>query len=253
MNIKSTVGLALPLLLAGSLFVPKTALAQIEVGGTTSTTSVPFGSDAPGATPANYAGEYQQIYAASAFRTPVTITQISFASAPDSSGLGLSNPETATYNLVVGFSNTSASVTSPSTTYANNIGSNFVTVFSGTITANLQANNVFDLNIPFTTSFFYTPGLATQPNLLLDVFINSSTATSQTDLFQSGDTGLSSRVFYSDGRPTSPITTDQNGLRTQFTVAPAPEPSSVLSLLVGIGGVAMACGLKAAKRKRQTA
>lgn len=257
MDTKFGISIVLPLLLVGGLISPQAASAQvlapIEVGGTTDTTSVPFGADTPGASPANYAGEYQQIYSASAFTMPVAITQISFASASDASGLELSVPETATYNLIVGFSNTSASVAAPSTTFADNIGTPFTTVFSGVVTANLQANNVFDLNIPFTTPFFYTPGLPGQPNLLLDVFINSATATKQTDLFQSGDTGMASRVYYSDGKPTSAVATDQSGLRTLFTVVPAPEPSPALSLLLGIGGVALACGLKAVKRKSRTA
>jgi len=116
----------------------------------------------------------------------------------------------------------------------------------------LQANNVFDLNIPFMTPFVYDPGLPGQQNLLLDVVINSAKSTDQTDLFQAGNTGLASRVFYSDGTPSTTVLTDQAGLRTLFTVVPAPEPSPALSLLLGIGGVALACGLKAAKRKPQT-
>lgn len=252
MDIKLKVGFALSLLLAGSLLSSKTASAQIVAGGTTSPTFLPFGADAPTATTPNYAGEFQQIYDASAFATPVAITQISFASASDPFGIDQSVPETAIYNLVIGFSNTGASVAAPSTTFANNIGSNFITVFSGTVTANLQAKNIFDLNIPFTTPFVYVPGLLTQPNLLLDVFVNSAKS-DQKDLFQAGATDLASEVFYSDGTPSSAVATDQNGLRTLFTVVPAPEPSPALSLLIGIGSVAMACGLKAAKRKRQTA
>ncbi len=252
MDIKSKVVIILPLLFSGSLFCPHAASAQIVVGGTTSATNLPFGTDGSKGTFTNYSGEYQQVYSASAFALPVAITQISFASAIDTSGTGRSVAETATYDFIIGLSNTNASISAPSTTYANNIAANFVTVFSGTVVANLQANNVFDLNIPLTTPFVYVPGLAGQPNLLLDVFINSAKSSNQTDLFQSGATGLTSRVFYSDGTPSSAVRADQNGLRTLFTVVPAPEPSPALSLLLGISGVALACGLKAAKRRPHT-
>ncbi len=253
MSVKSKAGLIFPLLLVGGLILPQIASAQIVVGGTTSAVPYPFGADAPTVTTPLYFGEFQQIYSASAFTLPVAITQISFASAADSSGIGLSSPETVNYNFTIALSNTSASVAAPSTMFANNLGSNMITVFSGTVVAQLQANNVFDLNIPFTTPFVYVPGLPGQPNLLLDVFVNYAKATSQSDLFQAGATGLASEVYYSDGTPSSPVKTDQNGLRTLFTVVPAPEPSPALSLLLGIGGVALACGLKAAKRKSQTA
>lgn len=262
MDMKSKIGVVLPVLLVGSLICPQAASAQtggggsqITIGGTDSTTDLPFGTDGMPGNTTLYSGEYQQIYSASAFTSPVTITQVSFASASDPSGIGQSVPETATYNLVIGFSNTSASVTAPSTTYANNIGSNFVTVFSGTVTADLQANNVFDLNIPFMTPFVYVPGVAGQPNLLLDVVVNSATSDQQTDFFVSGASDLTGRVFNSAGTSGSPVQTDQNGLLTEFTVTPAaaPEPSPALSLLLGMGGVALACGLKAAKRKHQAA
>jgi len=260
MNIKSKITLVFPLLLGCGLINSQAASAQIgtiptqiEVGGTTDTTPFPFGTDGSEANTTNYAGEFQEIYSASAFALPVAITQVSFASAIDPLGLGQSVPETATYDLIIGFSNTSASVAAPSTTFADNIGPNFTTVFSGTIVANLQANNVFDLNIPLMTPFVYIPGLPGQPNLLLDVFINKATSDHQSDLFQSGDTGMASEVFYGGGTSSTPVVTDQSGLRTLFTVVPAPEPSPALALLIGIGGVALACGLKAAKRKPQTA
>lgn len=251
MNVKSKIGILLPLV--GSLLCLHPALAQsssVTAGGTSNPAPLPFGTDGePGGGLNNYSGEYQQIYDASVFSSPITITQVSFASSGTDTG---NIAETATYDFVIKLANTSASVTDTSPNFVSTAGS--TTVFSGTLTADLLANNTFDLNIPFTTSFAYTPGAQ---NLLLDVFINSATSTNQDgtaqpDFFQAGP-GSTRSIFYSNGMPSSPTQTDQSGLLTQFTVTPAPEPSSVLSLLVGIGGVALACGLKDAKRKSRTA
>lgn len=253
MNVKSQVGIFLPLI--GSLLCLQPASAQsatVTAGGTSNPAPFPFGTDGQGGgTLKNYSGEYQQIYSASLFSSPVTITQVSFSSSDASTG---NVPETAFYNFVIKLANTSASVTDTSTSFVSTAGS--TTVYTGTLTASLTANNTFDLNIPFMQSFTFTPG---SQNLLLDVFINSATAnnqdgTAQPDFFQAGP-GSTRSIFHSDGTPNSLNQTAQSGLLTQFTTTPAaaPEPSSVLSLLLGIGGVAMACGLKAAKRKSHTA
>jgi len=253
MNVKSKLGLFLPLV--GSLLCLQAASAQsssVTAGGTSAPAQFPFGTDGPeGRTLKNYSGEYQQIYSASVFTSPVTITQVSFSSAASTDNVA----EAATYNFTIMLANTSASVTDTDPNFVSTTGG--TTVFSGTLNANLTANNTFDLNIPFMTSFAYTPG---SQNLLLDVFINSATSTnqdgtSQPDLFQAGDGPVRSIFHIDGGNANSPTETAQSGLLTQFATTPAaaPEPSSVLSLLLGIGGVALACGLKATKRKLQTA
>lgn len=254
MNVKS-IRLFLPL--ASSLLCLQAASAQsgtVTAGGTSSPNTYPFGTNGPaGSGLNNYSGEFQQIYDASAFTSPVVISQISFSSAVAVPGGNV--PETATYDFTITLANTTASVTDTTPSFVSTTGGTMV--YSGTLTANLLANNTFDLNIPLMTPFTYMPGAQ---NLLLDVVINSATSTnadgtSETDLFQAGDAPVRT-IFHSDGgNPNSPTNTAQAGLLTQFTTtpAPAPEPSSVLILLVGIGGVAMACGLKAAKRRTSAA
>ena len=253
MSIKSSIGILLPL--AGSLISLQPALAQsgtVTGGGTSTLSNYPFATDGPaGATTPTYSGEYQQVYDAPLFSTPVVISQVSFSSAaPNKSANNFNVPETATYDFVIKLGNTSASVTDTSPNFVSTADS--TTVYQGTFTADLTADNTFDLNIPLMNAFTYTPGAQ---NLLLDVFINSATSdnqdgTAQPDFFQAGP-GSTRSIFYSDGTPNSATQTSQDGLLTQFTTTPAaaPEPSSVLSLLVGIGGVALACGFKAAKRK----
>ncbi len=256
MNVKS-IRLFLPL--ASSLLCLQAASAQsgtVTAGGTSTPAPFPFGTNGPPSTDpntrVNYSGEFQQIYDASAFTSPVVISQISFSSADASTG---NVAETASYNFTITLANTTASVTDTTSSFVSTTGG--TTVYSGTLTANLLANNTFDLNIPLMMPFTYMPGAQ---NLLLDVVINSATSTnadgtSETDLFQAGDAPVRT-IFHSDGgNPNSPTNTAQTGLLTQFTTtpAPAPEPSSVLSLLVGMGGVAMACGLKAAKRRASAA
>lgn len=252
MSVKS-ICLFLPLI--GSLLCLQAASAQsgtVTAGGTSTPAPYPFGTDGPAGSGTNYSGEFQQIYDASAFTSPVVISQISFSSA-DAGSTG-NVAERATYNFTITLANTSASVTDTTPSFVSTTGG--TTVYSGTLTADLLANNTFDLNIPLMTPFTYMPGAQ---NLLLDVVINSATSTnadgtSETDLFQAGAAPVRS-IFYSGGTPSTPINTAQTGLLTQFTTtpAPAPEPSSVLSLLLGISGVALACGLKAAKRKHQAA
>ncbi len=253
MNVKS-IRLFLPL--ASSLLCLQAASAQsgtVTAGGTSTPAPFPFGTNGPaGSGLNNYSGEFQQIYDASAFTSPVVISQISFSSA-DAGSTG-NVAERATYDFTITLANTTASVTDTNPNFVSTTGG--TTVYSGTLTADLLANNTFDLNIPLMTPFTYMPGAQ---NLLLDVVINSATSTnadgtSETDLFQAGAAPVRS-IFYSGGTPSTPINTAQTGLLTQFTTtpAPAPEPSSVLSLLVGMGGVAMACGLKAAKRRASAA
>ena len=161
----SVPGLAV-LALSGLAATPAAAQTTVTVGSLQNSPGgniLPFGTGSQ----LSYPEEYQQIYSAAAFTGvsgTLAITSVSFASL---SGATPRRSLDATYNLTVGLSQAAAGkLSAPSTIYANNIGSNYATVFNGTITRTLVGTgDTFDLTIP-TSTFNYDPALG---DLLLDV------------------------------------------------------------------------------------
>src|SRR5215831_9506820 len=142
---KTRVGsfLAVMALWAASAFA-----TSITIGATGVPNAFPFGC---GSTCSGnvYLGEYQQIYAASAFSGPITITQVAFETlAP---GGSLSD----TFSLSLG--TTSATPASPGSNYAANRRPDFTGVFSGTVTVPSLGSGTFDFIINLTTPFTYNP------------------------------------------------------------------------------------------------
>jgi len=206
----------------------------------------PFGVVRPGdLTDFAAGGEYQEIYSSKDFNSavPLTISAISFASASGNQGV----PITATYNVTIGLSNTSATVGFPSnasTNFAANRGANFTTVFSGSLTAILKNNNTFDLVFP-TAPFSFDPS---QGNLLFDVVVNKTTQGTGSAGFLQTQGFDTQRVYQPFG--TGQAQTDREGLFTQFTVTPAPVPET--STAAGLGLLlALGAGAAAFKRKRR--
>jgi len=239
----------LPAALALALLPALTAHAQknITVGTASTADNVfPFGVERPSDLPDFAAGgEYQEIYSSTAFNSavPLTISAISFASSNRYNGV----PVTATYNVTIGLSNTSASIGFPntvSTNFAANRGANFATVFSGSITAILKGNNTFDLTFP-TAPFLFNPS---QGNLLFDVVVNKTTQGTGPASFLDTASFDTQRVYQSFG--TGQPSTDQHGLFTQFTVTPAPVPETSTTVSFGLL-LALGVGAVAVKRKRR--
>jgi len=116
----------------------------ITIGSNTSLNVYPFNANL-------YAGEYQQVYSASAFSGPAEITAITFFPIPDA----LSNSISGDFTIYL--STTGAGVGSLSTTYANNIGANNAQFFNGVVISVTSFDGA---------PFLYDPS---QGNLLMDM------------------------------------------------------------------------------------
>ena len=202
----------------------------------------PFGVERGNSGDYSAGAEYQEIYPSADFglSSPVVINDIAFAS---SSRYGAG--ATATYNVSIGLSNSSAAANSGGTDYAANKGANFQTVFSGPLTATLKGNNTFDLTFP-TTPFLFDPS---HGNLLFDVVFNTAATSTGPEDFIINYSGQTQRIFQSS--KTGTVYTDSEGLYTQFTVTPVPEISTTASLglllALGAGSFALAARRKAKK------
>jgi hypothetical protein len=203
----------------------RSASADFIVGGMGNDNLFPLG------TSAFYTGEYQQLYAASAFSSPFNVTSLGFESAV------IRSPGSETLNLTIGLSTTSASLAAPSGTYAANKGADFKTVFSGPVTFTALANGTFDLVIP-VTPFTYDPS---KGNLLVDIIAGTSSGSGIAS-FTFGPSTNVSRVFNLGGIPGSTEIGISEGLLTRFGAAAVPEPASLVAF--GTGALLLLAGYR---------
>ena len=186
-------------------------------------TNIPFGT--AGDYSRGGAAEYQQLYSGSAFSGPVSIDMISFSSSSDVGN----KVEAVNYDITVFLSNTTATTGSLSTLssdFSANIGTNQTMVYSNVLPAALTASNTFDLNIPVLLNpFVFNSSSPAGPNLLLDIYINADNGTNRFEFFQgtSAASTLTESVFYSDYPANANPVVAQGGLLTRFTVTPAPR------------------------------
>ena len=195
---------------------------------------------------------YQQVYGSTHFGAlsgPELITQIAFR--PDGSQ-GAFGPHSFG-NVEIKLSTTSAVPDLLSSTFANNVGADETTVYSGALSLSSAATGSgpldFDVIITLQTPFLYNPTLG---NLLFEFvnFSGDSFTTFALDADNTANNGVS-RLF--GETPTS--TNGQlssTGLVTQFTtqsnpVVAVPEPSTFLLFASGLGGL-----LAVRRRRSQT-
>ena len=120
---------------------------------------------------------YQQICAAAEVGQAGTITEIRFR--PDTYGDAF-GPTDMTVDIYLGYAATT--VLTPSETFANNIGSSYTLVYSGTLTLSSADTGTptrdFDIVVDVDDVFNYDPSMGP---LLLDIFMHTNPVTTQFD------------------------------------------------------------------------
>ena len=181
----------------------------------------------------------QQVYASNFFSGPQTLTSLAFRSTP-----GFRNG--ADYgNVIVRLSTTALgdeTGTPLSSTFADNIGANVTTVYSGALSFAAAMTDGFDYVINFSQGFTYDPSAG---NLLLDVLIPTGTSVGGPGFFlasydaanQVNDGIFSVSDIFNGDATTGTIGTA--GTITQFTgtaiAGAVPEPGTWLLMTAGFG------------------
>jgi hypothetical protein len=181
--------------------------------------------------------EYQQVYSNSAFLAygSSDLTAVTFY--VDPSGLQSGSHSLTTPTFSISLSTTSKSVGALDLSFANNIGANNTTVFSGTFSVT-NATPGESIPLSFTTPFLYDPTLG---NLLLT--ITSSTG------FTTQNSGAGSLYLESEfpstlsSRLTSTVygtAQDNSALVTTFSTTGQPAPGPIAG--VGMPGLVVFIG-----------
>lgn len=162
---------------------------------------------------------YQQIYLGSQVGAG-TISQMAFRDGVF--------PSTTIPNITIRLSTTSKAVTGLDTLFANNVGPDVSTVFSGDLTISGTfpgtAPGPFNILIPFQTAFAFNPAGG---NLLVDVTIPTCERTSDFDAdFQIAGSAVMARMYESSSTSTTGHGDGSifGGLVTQFTLGGTTAP-----------------------------
>lgn len=183
----------------------------------------PFGlSTTIGWGPPVYHDQYQQIYSSTLFPTAGWITQIAFMDA----GLSLTANVSWKFDFF-GLGVTARTPPSP----GNDFAKGAMDVSLSHVGAHITPTTDFDLLINLPTPFYYDPALG---NLLLDLTIYNGQRLGRTaaasNFSVDNATADMGRIYRVNG---SVVSAPNEGLVTQFTVNPVPEPTMGALLLLG--------------------
>ena len=198
----------------------------------------PFNADVP--------IRYQQVYSSSQIPACGRITQISFRNNNGENGDSITYP-----NILIQLSTTSVTPETLSTTFADNIGSNVTTVYSGELSFSTPDCNSgpcpFNNTIVLQAPFVYSPGSG---NLLLDVTVPTAESYIQFDSVR--ESPFIQRVFndLNVNAETGFIGGD-NGLVTEIVCERVTTPIPTMSEwgLIAMAGVLGIVGLIALRRR----
>lgn len=150
----------------------------------------------------------------------------------------------ATFDLTIALSSTTASSSSISTTFANNIGADATVVMNGLVSVTATAGgspNAFNVMFDVANLFTYNG----TSNLLMDITVRSGSLNRQLDSFTNSTFGVQ-RVFGNVGSAgaTTGASGGDRGLVTAFEFGAAankvPEPGTLGLLAAAFAGLGLA-------------
>ena len=174
---------------------------------------------------------------------PQSITDVKFRPLPGSSGSIFSAGTFSISNVLITLSTTAkteSGVNALSATYADNVGADVKTVYSGPLTLTTSFTDapggltkVFDFDVPLQSAFTYNPSAG---NLLLDVTIPTGASVTGSGLGPAGfddandlRDGLASVVnLNTSSSATGTLSTDAP--IAQFTYTAVPEPTTLAAM-----------------------
>jgi hypothetical protein len=176
---------------------------------------------------------YQQVYASSDFSRapgPNLITEISFST-------GAAFLDVTLQNVEITFSTTQKQPDGLSSTFAQNVGSDATSVFSGPLHLFSRGLDTYGLRIPLQQPFLYDSALG---NLLLDVknFQTIPPSALVPGMVAAGDPGDTSSLAVALDVNSATALLGSGALLTEFTMKEVPEPRPLSLLLLAVPVIA---------------